>query len=1080
MMKNILEKIQKHRLVFSILSLVVLYLSSLYIIIRRPAETFGSRFLLRLLGFIFCDKPINAEYCFFKVALPLMLLSTFFAYICISFLIYRILAKINLNRKNILIGLFFGVFLGFLFSFMNLKEMESTGAGFLPDIFPTLAIIFIFYFIFGLLLIIIKDFFIKKEWRTFVLSLCVLILLLTFSNAYKVETQTEVHQYISQQSKYVWNLVPFEIELFLNNSILTGTNIWLDSDEYNLGDDVIDGSAEEDIVPNSRNHFWNPDNTTEGTYNDGLDYYFEYDSSYRKALDYWDKQILPLYLKGDINESYYWLGKVAHLLQDATVPAHMHNNEHLGDCAEDNDDESLECYTGGAFTNWQGSTYQGQQYNYDNLPNMSSFNWAEVEPTRAVDKQHRELFRLFWYTAQKTQYFASDDVDGNNQYVNLSNAQKPFPIPLWFEDGITVLNESEYLAQDDETNSGDNITKVANATIPHAMKSVAGLYKLFWDAVHIDWPTDHHDYRRTGFTLLKGDMEKESDVEQLDIVLKDNVEEDTVIRPSVADLDGNERMDIVSVVHDLQSAYKTDVFIVDKKRWWKKVQQKTFYNGSVLLPPTLGNIDGDKQKEVIVGLRYGEIYALDVSSGGTVSEKWSSPYILPAKYSDVSGFDVVECGGGSAVVDIDLDGTNEIILTSKARTTPDYTWPGEVYILDGSGSTATKEGNYTFGNGGAFASVSIANIDDDDNPEIIVPSFYGIVVLDYNASAPDKLSKKWNNSDGLILGSAVIYDVDMDNEYEIVYVTTDGDGSASKTRDNKLYIRDAETGNSEKTIDLGNYDARVTPAIANLDSDSQAEIVISLRNSSDVNNELGQIIAYDSSTGNVEWAFNDSGTLQTSFVAPDIADIDNDGNYNIIFAENGGTKVFVLKEDGSPLFNYSFTGVVDSALAIADLDADGVAEIALKRAGSPIGILSTASGYNKPPVLNTISNITAIVGDLIDINESGEVTATDPDNDNLTFYYSSPFNSSGLWQTTINDTGNYSILIEVSDSSLSDYQYVDVIVFNSTSFLQNNFTDSTNQKLLNFSSAGNQTVKVRIAKNATILYSKIKLEGKAP
>ena len=42
----------------------------------------------------------------------------------------------------------------------------------------------------------------------------------------------------------------------------------------------------------------------------------------------------------------------------------------------------------------------------------SNFNWSLVEPKRVPDKQFIELFRLFWYTAQKTQYWASDDEDG--------------------------------------------------------------------------------------------------------------------------------------------------------------------------------------------------------------------------------------------------------------------------------------------------------------------------------------------------------------------------------------------------------------------------------------------------------------------------------------------------------------------------------------------------------------------------------------------------------------------------------------------------------------------------------------------
>ncbi len=62
-------------------------------------------------------------------------------------------------------------------------------------------------------------------------------------------------------------------------------------------------------------------------------------------------------------------------------------------------------------------------------------------------------------------------------------------------------------------------------------------------------------------------------------------------------------------------------------------------------------------------------------------------------------------------------------------------------------------------NRSAYASVSVANVDSDDYPEIVVPSLYGIVVLDYN-QANGKLEKKCNNTDGRLWGSAVISDVD--------------------------------------------------------------------------------------------------------------------------------------------------------------------------------------------------------------------------------------------------------------------------------------------------------------------------------
>ncbi len=114
-------------------------------------------------------------------------------------------------------------------------------------------------------------------------------------------------------------------------------------------------------------------------------------------------------------------------------------------------------------------------------------------------------------------------------------------------------------------------------------------------------------------------------------------------------------------------------------------------------------------------------------SGNSVSEKWR--YKFNEKYTAVGGTNIIDYGGGTAVADVDLDGNNEVI-TADFGTRTAYDWPGELFVFDGT--TGTKEGNATFGNGGAFASVSIANIDDDDNPEIIVPSVYGAFVYDYN------------------------------------------------------------------------------------------------------------------------------------------------------------------------------------------------------------------------------------------------------------------------------------------------------------------------------------------------------------
>jgi hypothetical protein len=82
---------------------------------------------------------------------------------------------------------------------------------------------------------------------------------------------------------------------------------------------------------------------------------------------------------------------------------------------------------------------------------------------------------------------------------------------------------------------------------------------------------------------------------------------------------------------------------------------------------------------------------------------------------------------------------------------------------------------------------------------------------------------------------------------------------------------------------------------------------------------------------------------------------------------------------------------------VGDLDNDGKAEIAIKRAGSPINVFTTMTDFNEQPDIIKIGNLTSIAGELININSSDLLSARDADGNALTFSYSSPFNESGLW-----------------------------------------------------------------------------------
>ena len=270
----------------------------------------------------------------------------------------------------------------------------------------------------------------------FIILICFieLISIVTITSAYKVKSPDTVHQHITNESQYLWNQIPYE----MINQFREPLDKDLNGKYDNYEDDIITGSGEEDLdIFRSTNyingnHFWQPDDPyfdnssyTRELYDRGLlddfqltsipapllSYFLITHSSYNKANEYWEKRVLHNYLEGNIDESYYWLGRVAHLLEDTTVPAHMHLDMHAP--AIGTGDDLYEEYTANNFTAWSGMDYKDTEYNFLHLPNADSLNWSRIE-----EHPNDYFFRLFWYSAQKTQYFASDDVDGKTKRVD--------------------------------------------------------------------------------------------------------------------------------------------------------------------------------------------------------------------------------------------------------------------------------------------------------------------------------------------------------------------------------------------------------------------------------------------------------------------------------------------------------------------------------------------------------------------------------------------------------------------------------------------------------------------------------------
>lgn len=334
----------------------------------------------------------------------------------------------------------------------------------------------------------------------------------------KHDVEIPVHQWIAYQASKIWssNELLEHIEDYPNTVWSNGDDPYSDNDGFQndggvngTSEGILIGSAEEDMDSNDEDlccnnpafscdiallnkpycyHFWDSDKPQSGDYDFGLIYGgFQYGSAYIRAEKLYNKA-KSLYLGGDVNQAYYWLGRVAHLLTDMCVPAHVHNDPHPGigilEYFDEYDDDEFEdfmkrsnsiIYGKRNYQAYSGYDYEGKQYNYENITCPSK-----------VNINASNLFKLFWYTTQKTQNFASDDKYGNDIYVEENGQEWSWTTAnyLWSGEGKIIINDPGEIEDSFGDGNGYHLYLIAEALIPHAMKAVAGLYRLFWHETH--------------------------------------------------------------------------------------------------------------------------------------------------------------------------------------------------------------------------------------------------------------------------------------------------------------------------------------------------------------------------------------------------------------------------------------------------------------------------------------------------------------------------------------------------------------------------------------------------------------------
>lgn len=374
--------------------------------------------------------------------------------------------------------------------------------------------------------------------------------------------------------------------------------------------------------------------------------------------------------------------------------------------------------------------------------------------------------------------------------------------------------------------------------------------------------------------------------------------------------------------------------------------------------------------------------------------------------------------GGNAIVDLDGDGSNEIIYCAYDS------------LLHAVNANGNEISGFPVSLGYlAEATPSVGDIDNDGDLEVVVGSLdRNLYVVQHDGS-----SSVIHTAPGFILAPATLYDLDGDADLEIITVSYNDelavmhhDGTALDNfpmlLDDNMTVGAAvgdinADGNSDivvgtwgdqlHAVNLDGAEAdgfpvtlgdriRSAPTLANLDgsADGSLEIVFG----SDDN----KMHAYDGA-GNEMWYV--SSAAQNIQADPAIADMDGDGDLEVFI---GGLDrlVYAVDHNGTFLDGWpvSTSGAIYSAPALADIDGDGNAEVFIGSNDRFLyGFYLDGSNIGGFPVENT-NNIQGSPS-VADLDGDGDLEiAVGADDNLLVMDISTAGNTAGYWPT---HRGNY-------------------------------------------------------------------------
>jgi uncharacterized repeat protein (TIGR01451 family) len=374
---------------------------------------------------------------------------------------------------------------------------------------------------------------------------------------------------------------------------------------------------------------------------------------------------------------------------------------------------------------------------------------------------------------------------------------------------------------------------------------------------------------------------------------------------SAADLDGDGDLDLIGAAYDDDDIAWWENDGTPASGTWTKTTIDGFFDGAIAV--AAADVDGDGDLDLLGAAENADEVAWWENTAGDGSA-WTKHTV------DVS-FD-----GANSAAAADVDGDGDLDLIGAAFNASEIAW-WENTAGDGSAWTKTTvDGSFA----GAL-SVIVADVDGDGDLDLLAAAYYGDAVAWWeNDGTPAGGSWSKTTIDGTFdaASSAAVADVDGDGDLDLIgaadvavddvawWENTAGDGSAWT----KHTINDSFGGAS-----------RV--AAADLDGDGDLDLLGAAYGVDDIawwENETIHRSAAFPAVGQVTVAGNAGAPLRAT-----AADVDGDGDLDLLAAAYGGDAVAWWENDGTPAGSgwteYTVDASFDGARDVtgADIDGDG-------------------------------------------------------------------------------------------------------------------------------------------------------------